>query len=338
MSTDEPVNLSVAALHALVRDILIASNTSADNAEQVAAALVAAEIDGQSGHGASRVPSYAAQARSGKVNGHASPVLTQVGTAGLRVDACSGFAYPALNTAVAALVPMARSTGIAAAAIARSHHSGVAGHPVEALAEQGLLALSFGNGPQGIAPWGGQRGVFGTNPLAFAAPRADGRHLLIDMSLSKVARGKINVAAQKGEAIPAGWAVDAEGRPTTDAQVAMQGTMLPMGDAKGAQLVLMVEILAAALSASQFGYEASSFFTGEGEPPHVGQLLIAIDPGPFSGGQFAARLEALLDTILAQPGTRLPGMARFERREQAAGAGVSLAGGLYTQLQALRGG
>ena len=330
--------LAVDALRALIRDALIAHDTAQGNAEQVADALVAAEIDGQSGHGASRVPSYAAQSRSGKVDGHATPALERVGAAALRVDARCGFAYPAINLAVAALAPLAREAGIAAAEIADSHHSGVAGHPVEALARVGLIALYFGNGPQGIAPWGGNRGLFGTNPIAFAAPRAGGEHLLIDMGLSKVARGKVNVAAQKGESIPEGWAVDAQGRPTTDARAAMAGTMLPMGDAKGAQLVLMVEILAAALSAAHFGYEASSFFTGEGEAPRVGQLLIAIDPAPFSGGRFGARLEDLLAAILDQPGTRLPGTRRFALRERAAREGLSLPASLYEQLLALQSG
>jgi (2R)-3-sulfolactate dehydrogenase (NADP+) len=329
--------LAVDALRALIRDALVAHDTSPGNAQQVAAALVAAEIDGQSGHGASRVPSYAAQSRSGKVDGHAQPALARVGKAALRVDARRGFAYPAINLAVAALATLAREAGIAAAAIADSHHSGVAGHPVEALAREGLIALYFGNGPQGIAPWGGNRGLFGTNPIAFAAPRASGEHLLIDMSLSKVARGKVNVAAQNSEPIPEGWAVDAQGRPTTDAHAAMAGTMLPMGDAKGAQLVLMVEILAAALSASNFGYEASSFFTGEGDAPRVGQLLIAIDPAPFSAGRFGARLEDLLAAILDQGGTRLPGARRFALRERAARDGITLPVALHDQLRALTG-
>lgn len=330
------VNLSLPALHALAKEILAAHNTSEANAEQVAAALVKAEADGQKGHGASRLPSYAAQAASGKVDGHATPTLARVRDSALRVDACGGFAYPATNVAVEALCELASETGIAAVAIANSHHSGVAGHHVEPLAARGFIGLGFSNSPQGIAPWGGHRGVFGTNPLAFAAPRRNDDPLVIDMSLSKVARGKINVAAQAGEAIPQGWAIDQDGNPTTDARAAMRGTMLPMGDAKGAQLVLMVEILSAALSASHFGYEASSFFSADGEPPHVGQLLIAIDPGPFSGNAFAQRLEDLLQAILDQPGTRLPGDRRYLHRAAAGQNGVELPQSLYDELNALR--
>ena len=331
------VTLQLPALHALLKDILLAHNTGDVNAEQVAAALVAADADGQAGHGASRIPSYAAQSRSGKVDGHAVPKLTKAAAAALRVDARGGFAFPALNLAIEAVIELARETGIAAVSIANSHHSGVAAHHVEPLANAGLIGLSFGNTPQAIAPWGGSKGLFGTNPIAFAAPRRKGNPLVIDMSLSKVARGRINAAAQKGERIPKGWAVDRDGQPTTDPKAAMEGTMLPMGDAKGAQLVLMVEILAAALSASHFGYEASSFFSGEGESPQVGQFLMAIDPEPLSRGKFRDRLEDLLGAVLAQPGTRLPGERRYELRAEAARNGVALPRPLYQELIALRG-
>ena len=329
------VNLSLHSLQALAEAILVAHDTSATNAEQVATALVAAESDGQHGHGVSRIPSYAAQAKSGKVDGHATPILKRAGTAAITIDAVHGFAYPALNLACDALCELVPKCGIAAAAITRSHHSGVAGHQVERLADQGLIGLCFCNTPQGIAPWGGNRGVFGTNPIAFAAPRPDSPPLVIDMSLSKVARGKINVAAQRSESIPEGWAVDCEGAPTTDPNAAMQGTLLPMGDAKGAQLVLMVEVLAAALTASNFGYEASSFFTGVGDPPGVGQFIVAIDPQPFSKGAFADRLEALLAEMLDQPGTRLPGAQRFTLRDAAERDGVNIPQTLYDELVAM---
>ena len=331
------VTLSLEALRDLAHEILVSHDTSETNAAQVAAALASAEADGQKGHGASRIPSYAAQSKSGKVKGHANPKLSKVAPAALRVDARSGFAFPALNLAVEAVTELGKQTGIAAVAVANSHHSGVAAHHVEPIANAGLIGISFGNGPQGIAPWGGNKGLFGTNPIAFAAPRREGPPLVIDMSLSKVARGKVNAAAQNGESIPEGWAVDKDGNSTTDPKEALAGTMLPMGDAKGAQLVLMVEILSAALSASQFGYEASSFFTGEGDPPNIGQFLIAIDPGPLSRKLFTDRIEALLQSILDQPGTRLPGARRLQLRESAVRDGVELPQGLYDTLESLSG-
>ena len=324
-------------LHALILEVLLAHDTARDNAERVAKALVAAEADGQKGHGASRVPSYAAQARSGKVDGHAVPEAIRLNDSATIVDARDGFAYPAIELAQRSLLAGLSASPLAAAVIRNSHHSGVIAHHIEPLARAGFIAMSVGNGPHAIAPWGGHRGLFGTNPIGFAAPRAEYPPLVIDMSLSKVARGRINVAAEAGEPIPEGWAFDAAGKPTTDAKEAMAGTMAPVGDAKGAQLALMVEILAAALSASCFGFESSSYFTAEGAPPRAGQFLLAIDPGPFSEGRFGSRLEDLLAAIEEQPGTRLPGRRRFALRERAQREGVTIPRALHERLMSMRG-
>ena len=324
-------------LHTLIAKILVAHDTAGDNAVQVAKALVAAEADGRKGHGASRVPSYAAQARSGKVDGHATPEAIRLTESAAVIDARDGFAYPAIELAQRTLLDCLAASPLAAAVIRNSHHSGVIAHHIEPLARAGFIAISVGNGPQAIAPWGGSRGLFGTNPIGFAAPRTDQPPLVIDMSLSKVARGRINVAAQTGKAIPSDWAFDSAGNPTTDAKAAMAGTMAPIGDAKGAQLALMVEILAGALSASCFGFESSSHYEAQGPPPRAGQFLLALDPGPFSQGRFAARLEDLLAAIEEQPGTRLPGQRRFALREQAERDGVTIPRALYEQLVSLRG-
>lgn len=319
----------------LAIDVLMANKTSRRNAAYVADALIAAELDGQGGHGLSRLPSYAAQAGSGKVDGFAEPKLDWVAQAAIRVDAAHGFAYPALALAVDGLARRVVDTGIAVAAVHHSHHCGMAGYHVERMARQGMIGLMFANSPMAMAPWGGNRPVFGTNPIAFAVPRAGGEPMVIDLSLSKVARGKIMVAAQNGEAIPEGWALDDQGRATTDPQAALAGSMIPMGDAKGAALALMVEILAAAVPGAALAFEASSFFTADGPPPDVGQLLIAIHPGPLSGDRFAERLAGLLGAISDQPGTRLPGDRRLGLREHTAARGIAIPDKLLGQLREL---
>jgi (2R)-3-sulfolactate dehydrogenase (NADP+) len=326
---------SLEHLHQIAADALFAHDVSAENAETVAKALVAAEADGLKGHGLSRLPSYCSQASSGKVDGRAQPEAEPVADAAVRIDARRGFAYPAIILAIEKLSALAPKTGIATAAVTRSHHCGAAGHHAEALARNGLIGLLFSNTPKAIAPWDGIQGVFGTNPIAFAAPRIGQSPLVIDLSLSKVARGKIMVAAQEGTSIPEGWALDAQGRPTTDPKAAMEGTMLPMGDAKGAALVLMVEILSAALTGAHFAFEASSFFTGQGESPEVGQLLIAMAPGPLSGQSFSSRLEVLLTAIYQQGKTRLPGDRRLKLRQEAQQNGISLSAQQYEQYKAL---
>jgi (2R)-3-sulfolactate dehydrogenase (NADP+) len=291
------------------------NQTSEHNAKEVADALVSAEFDGQAGHGLSRIPSYVEQLTAGKVKGNVAPSLLSSKGSVIRVDANNGFAFPAISLAIKEITSTCKKYGIAAASVSRSHHFGQAGRHVELLAEQGLIGLMFGNTPKAIPPWGGSKPLFGTNPIAFSAPRDNDAPMVIDMSLSKVARGKVMLANQQNEKIPEGWAIDAEGKPTTDPKKALAGAMLPIGDAKGSALALMVEILAAGLTGSNFGFEASSFLDAEGDSPGVGQLIIAIDPSFFAGDSFGERTETIVDAILEQPSTRLPGDKRLEKRK-----------------------
>lgn len=329
------VRLSAEQAEAIAAAALVASRTSAANAAATARALVAAEIDGQAGHGLSRVPSYALQSRAGKVAGHATPRLEQVAPAALRIDGGLGFAYPAIDLAIEHLTPLARETGIAAAVIARSHHFGQAGAHAERLARAGLLALVLGNTPKAMAPWGAATAMLGTNPLAFAAPVPDGAPLVIDLALSVAARAKIVAAQKAGRAIPAGWAVDREGRPTTDPAAALAGSLLPIGGPKGSALALMIEILAAAVSGCHFGWEASSMFDDQGGPPNLGHLVIAVEPRRLSGGAFDARMASLVAALAQQPGARLPGTRRLESRERATREGLTIPATLHAEIQAL---
>ena len=329
------VTLTIAHAQELVVNILLAHNTSAENAQHVARALVAAEIDGQRGHGLSRLASYAAQSASGKVNGIALPTVVDRKSAAVRIDALNGFAFPAFDLVVSELKSLVSDSGVAVASVFRSHHFGQAGYHAERLAQQGLVAMVFGNSPKAIAPWGGNRGVFGTNPIAFSAPRVNDMPLLIDLSLSKVARGKVMLAHQRGESIPDDWALDEHGQATTDPAEALKGTMLPMGGAKGAALVLMVEVLAAALSGANFGYEASSFFTADGPPPGVGQMILAFDPVFLSGGSYFMRLEDLISEITQQDNVRLPGANRMMLRKKAEQEGLLVANKLMQELNEL---
>jgi (2R)-3-sulfolactate dehydrogenase (NADP+) len=318
----------------LAAQALIRCGTQKAAARSVARALVGAEADGLKGHGLSRVAPYGAQVRAGKVAGDAVPRAEQPRPGLLAIDAAHGFAYPALDLAVEALPELARRQGIAAAGLRRSHHCGAAGRPVEALAEQGCVALLFANTPAAMAPWGGRRAVFGTNPLAFACPLPDRAPIVIDLALSKVARANIVGAAKRGEPIPEGWALDAEGRPTTDARSALDGTMVPLGDAKGTALALMVELLAAGLVGARFAGEASSFLDAAGDPPGTGQLIIALDAAALSPDA-PERFAVLAGAIEAQDGARLPGGRRLALRRRAAEAGLDVADALVAEIRAL---
>jgi (2R)-3-sulfolactate dehydrogenase (NADP+) len=318
------MQLSIAEAESLVAKALEASNVDPQNAGSVARALVAAEAAGQGGHGLRRLPAYAAQARAGKVDGHAKPSSTQPTPAGLRVDAQHGFAYPALDLAVQDLPAITKRQGIAFAAIGRSHHAGVMGLTVERLADAGLVAMMFANTPAAMAAWGGKAPVYGTNPIAFAAPLPGADPIVIDLAMSKVARGKIMAAQLKGVDIPSGWAMDRNGEATTDPAEALAGTMMPLGEAKGAALALMVEILAAALTGANYSFEASSLFDDKGHPPSLGQMIIAIDPKASSGSDTAARLAMLAAELTSDPGVRLPGRRGQNSRRAALADGFSV--------------
>ena len=318
------MHLLLAEAETLVMEALQRNRVSAENARSVAVALVAAEAAGQSGHGLRRVPAYAGQAKVGKVDGFVTPQLSRPFPAALRIDAGNGYAYPALDLAVAELPAVAREQGIALAVISRSHHAGVMGLTVERFADQGLVALMVANAPASMAPWGGKTPVFGTNPIAFAAPLPGEEPVVIDLALSKVARGKVMAARQQGAPIPADWAFDREGRPTTDAEEALAGTMIPAGDAKGAALALMVEILAAGLTGANYAFEASSLFDDKGAPPALGQTIIAINPAAMSAADTAQRLALLAGEISRDPNVRLPGRRGQSLRRLALTEGITV--------------
>jgi (2R)-3-sulfolactate dehydrogenase (NADP+) len=327
--------ITISEAESLVLEALVRCCTSAENARSVARALVAAEADGLKGHGLSRVATYAAQARVGKVDGFATPTLARPRPAIVAVDAAYGFAFPAIDLALSALPETAREHGLAAAPIRRSHHCGAAGHAVEQLAEAGLVGLLFANTPAAMAPWGGSVGVFGTNPIAFACPLPGRAPIVIDLSLSKVARGNILAAKQKGESIPEGWALDAAGEPTTDPDAALQGTMVPLGDAKGTALALMVELLAAGLTGARFASEASSFLDDKGSPPGTGQLILALDLTALGGEGALARCAMLAEAIEGQAGARLPGSRRLALRQKARESGLDVAEQLLASIRSL---
>jgi (2R)-3-sulfolactate dehydrogenase (NADP+) len=330
--------LSSAEALALATRALTGCGASLENAASTARALVAADIDGQSGHGLSRLPGYAAQVKAGKIAGLAIPVLTRTRPATARVDAKGGFAFPALDLAVSALPAFAREAGMAAAGISASHHIGQAGRTVERLAEQGLVALIVSNTPAAIALPGGTRPMMGTNPLAFAAPFAGRAPLVIDLALSLVPRSKIVAAQKAGRSIPADWATDSAGKPTTDPNAAVVGALAPIGGPKGAALALMVEILCGALAGGHYGWEASSFLDDRGPSPGVGQVLIAFDPVALGGAGFTERMGSLLAAVAADDAVRLPGDRRLANRERARVEGLAIGEELHAQIERLAAG
>jgi (2R)-3-sulfolactate dehydrogenase (NADP+) len=337
-------------------------------ADATARALVAAEMAGLGGHGLSRVQLYAQHVKEGRANGSAEPRIAHEKGAACLIDAQGGLAYLAMELAAREAVRRAREFGVAFCGVTRSHHCGAMDYHLAPLAAAGLIGIGFTTSPAAINAWGGKKPLFGTNPVAAVFPRnrradslpaepaARGQRaqglastpdssadevwrghspLVIDLSLTEVARGKIMVAAKEGKSIPLGWALDAEGKPTTDAQAALTGSMAAIGGVKGVLLALIVELLCCALTGAQFGFENDSFFEA-GRPASIGHALLAIDPGALAGSAaYHERLETLLAAMLADEGVRLPGERRHKLVADARANGIDVSDALLKQLREL---
>ena len=332
-------HITLPALTDLASRALQRAGASPVMADSAARALVAADAQGIGSHGVSRVPLYAAHLRHKRILGDAIP---RVGapSAGRRaaclIDAGNGMAYPACELAVSELTARAREFGVAYVGVTNSNHFGMTSFHLEPLAAAGLVSLAFGNSPAAINAWGGTRPLFGTNPIAAAFPRTNALPLIVDLSLSEVAKGKLMIAAREGKSIPLGWALDVNGNPTTDPNEGLKGSMVATGGVKGTMLAMTIELLAVALTGAAFGFEADSFFSETGNQARLGQGFLAIDPGALAGASmYAARVETLVEAMLQDDAVRLPAYRRFENRDVAVRDGVVIADALLAQLETL---
>ena len=332
-------HLTLEGATALAQRALANAGASASMATSTARALVLAEAQGLASHGLSRVPQYATHLRNGRVNGQAVAAVTRRKGAALLVDAHQGLAFPACDLAIREAIITAQTLGVCFVGVTNSHHCGVLVDHLRAASAAGLVGLGFANSPAAMPAAGGKHPVFGTNPVAAVFPRKSADALMIDLSLSEVARGKLMVAAKEGKAIPLGWALDGAGLPTTDPKAGLTGSMLPVGAAsspKGAMLALIVELLVTAVVGAQFGFEASSFFVDEGNQPRIGQAFILIDPGALAGREvYFERMETVITEMLVDEGVRLAGQRRRALEKQAQRVGFTVPDALLTQIEAL---
>ncbi|MGB8859449.1 MAG: Ldh family oxidoreductase [Ilumatobacteraceae bacterium] len=316
--------LTLAEVETISFRMLIGSGASAVQATATARSIRDAEAEGIRTVGLSYLPTYCDHVACGKVVGDALPSVSQPRPGTVVVDAGFGFCHPAYEAGEAPLVAAARANGIAVLAISHSYSAGVLGWFVDRLARQGLVALMFANSSSLMAPHGGKRPFFGTNPLAWGAPRANGEPVVADLSSSTVAWVKVNAAAAAGESIPLGWALDADGKPTTDAQAALAGSMAPAAGHKGSALALLVDVMSGGVAGSNFSFEAAGFGGTVGGPPDVGQVIIAIDPSATMGDAFLQRLETEFTALAGEEGARLPGARRLAARAHTTLHGVQV--------------
>ncbi len=332
-------NISLTDLNALTVAALVKAGASQASAESTARALIYADAQGTASHGVSRVPQYAGHMKSGRIDGKAVPSIAIQNGATAVIDAADGLAFPACDLAIQAAIDTAKKLGVAFVAINNSYHFGAAIYHLEAVAKAGMVGLALTNSPAAMAAAGGKRPLFGTNPIGAIFPRKNSDPLAVDLALSEVARGKLMVAAKDNKAIPLGWALDADGQPTTDPAKGLKGSMAPLGaatgSAKGAMLALVIELLVTAFTGARFGFEADSFFDVEGNKPKIGQAFLVINPNAMGGGDgYIERVETLITAMLDDDGVRLPGARRYDLQRKAETAGVNLPDALLAQMHA----
>ena len=327
-------HLSLEQVEVLTVQALTGAGASPNSASSMAKAVRAAERDGIPSHGLLYVPTYCEHVSCGKVDGNANPDVSATFSSALLVDAKTGFAHPAIEVGFKELIPRVKANGCVGMTVCNSYNCGVLGYHVEQLAEAGLVGIGFTNSPASIAPAGGNKPVIGTNPFALAVPNSEGgAKFVLDQSASVVAKSEIMMRARDGHSIPEGWALDANGNPTTEPEVALKGSMAPSGGYKGFGTGLLVEVMAAALSGAMLGIQASPFSGTVGGPPKTGQCFLAIDPNAYSGPAFNERITALSEAINSQEGARLPGARRMENRKRIDIEGVYVSDSLLEKIK-----
>lgn len=329
-----PVRLSLDEVRTLSETVLRTLGLSEPHVQAVARTIVAGERDGCTSHGVYRLLVCADTISSGAVNTDARPRVLEAASGLVRVDADGGYAQLAYATGLPLLIEKARSNGIAAMAINRCIHFAALWPDVEPLAEAGLAALAFTPSHAWVAPAGGTRPVFGTNPIAFAWPRPGRAPFAFDLATSAVARGEIELHRRAGKPVPDDWGYDPDGNPTTDATAILAGAMRTFGGHKGSALAAMVELIAGPLIGDMTSAESLAHDAGRKASPYGGELVLAIDPAGFLGPEapaHLARAEALFSAI-ADQGARLPGDRRHAARTESERNGVSIDPALHRQI------
>jgi LDH2 family malate/lactate/ureidoglycolate dehydrogenase len=300
--TYESVTIASVALEKWLGQVFEANGLSSPDALTAAHALVKASLRGVDSHGVARVAMYCERLRRGVANPKPDIKVTRVATAAALVDGDDGLGLVVGRRAMAEAIAIARECGIGLAGVKRSGHYGMAALYILQAVEAGCVALAFTNASPALPVWGGRDKLLGTSPFAAGTPAGTAPPFVLDMACSTVARGKLKFAAQRGEPIPAGLALDRHGRPTTDGAEAFEGVVLPMGGVKGAGLSMLMEVLSGVFTGAAFGGDVRNPFTGLDGPQNTGHFFLALKADLFMPGDtFEARMQTLVERVKAQP-------------------------------------
>ncbi len=336
----DEIRVPSATLQAHARAVLIALGVPDDEAELVAGSLVEADLRGVDSHGVNLLRVYFDRIRGGEVRPHAElRVLRESGPL-IHIDGGLGLGQVAGVFAMDRAVERALEHGVGVATVRESTHLGALGYYTLRAAERGAIALAFQNGPAFVPPFGGLAPIFSTNPFSYAVPAGAHPPVVYDVATTVVAGNKIALARKRGGAIPADWALDAQGRPTTDPEQASLSHLQWFGGHKGYGIAFLVEVLSGVLTDASFGHtHVSESHVRDGRRVAKGYLFIALDPGAVLGtAAFRERIDALIDEVHASPPAPgfervlVPGELENERRAERLAAGIPLAHGLLDEL------
>lgn len=335
----EPAVVTASWLTGAIERIFGAVGYSEDAARTVAQSLVDADLRGVPSHGALLVPMYVERIRRGSVSGAEQAEVVNDAGAVATLDAHHGLGQLSGDQAIQLAIQKARAFGIGAVTVRHAFHFGAAFRYALAAAEAGYLGVAAANTRPLMPAPGGAQPVVGNNPLAVAVPVPDRPPVVLDMALSEAALGKVRLAATEGRTIPATWATDPLGEPTTDPAAALGGMLLPTGGPKGYGLALILDVLTGVLSGGAFGSGVRGLYSDTSVPNDCAHFFLALDPGAFgAGAEFAANMRRLTEQIEAsptRPGTDrvyLPGQLEHERAAAAIRLGVRVNGEVLAAL------
>ncbi|MFT7369360.1 MAG: (2R)-3-sulfolactate dehydrogenase (NADP+) [Octadecabacter sp.] len=297
------MKILVSEIEDVAKAAMVAHGAHAWQAGEVAKAVARAEAFGNVICGLYYLESYCTQLKSGRVDGQVDPIITRPKRGQVIADARFGFSQPAFSRGLEQAVQAARENGTATLAVAHAHTCTSLGFFTEQISAAGLIGIGFTNASSVVAPPNGKLAVIGTNPISMSIPNG-GMHW--DFSTSAVALGKITMAKAAGEKIPLGWAVNEDGKPTTDPGAALKGALVSAGGYKGWGFGLMAEVLAAGMTGSVNSLDVTGLKLPNGKPHDLGQFYIMIEPG----ADFGSRLSRIAQAIAEQDGTRIPGQNR----------------------------
>ncbi len=337
-------HVTPAELAALVADVFAHCGVPRADAEIAAEVAVWAQTHGSDSHGAVHLPLYTRGLLDGTIKSNPKFSTAAALPSSAVLDADHGLGLVASRRAIDMAIEIARKYGVGAVAVRNSSHFGAAGYYAEHAAERGLIGLALTNAQPAIAPTGGTEGLLGTNPIGAAFPIPDRDPIVADMATAMVARSRIRHALAAGQkAIPEGWALDPSGQPTTDPVLAVKGSILPIGGAKGYALALMVEILCSALSDGEPGFQVT-YENVVKRPSNICQFFLALNPDGFAGGaRYGARIGHIAEVIgKAKPmagaaAPRLPGARGHAAKRATAAAGIAMFGNLRAALNNVAG-